>query len=102
MFLAQKSEALAKLYWNTAVTLCRLRSVAPSLLLHPTDFLDVTDVPKMSFFPGMKLAAEKKIALVEHTVRSLQRHWQPGTMSEHAAAATRCPGACATLSTQHA
>ena len=102
MFLAQKSEALAKIYWNTAVTLCRLRSVAPSLLLHPTDFLDVTDVPQMSFFPGMKLAAEKKIALVEHTVRSLQRRWQTGTMSDHAAAATRCPGACATLSTQHA
>lgn len=102
MFLAQKSEALAKFYWNTAVTLCRLRSVAPSLLLHPTDFLDVTDVPQMSFFPGMKLAAHKKIALVEHTVRSLQRHWQPGTMSEHAAACTRNPGTCATLSTQHA
>ena len=103
MFLAQKSEALAKLYWNTAVTLCRLRRVAPSLLLHPTDFLDVTDVPQMSFFPGMQLGAEKKIALVEHTIRSLQRHWQPGTMSDHAAAAsTRCPGTCATLSTQHA
>lgn len=103
MFLAQKSEALAKLYWNTAVTLCRLRGVAPSLLLHPTDFLDVTDVPQMSFFPGMQLAAEKKIALVEHTIRSLQRHWQPGTMSDHAtAASTRCPGTCATLSTQHA
>lgn len=101
MFLAQKSEALARAYWNTAVTLCRLRSVAPSLLLHPTDFLDVTDVPQMSFFPGMKLPAEKKITLVEHTVRSLQRHWQTGTMSDHAAA-TRCPGACATLSTQHA
>lgn len=102
MFLAQKSEALAKLYWNTAVTLCRLRGVAPSLLLHPTDFLDVTDVPQMSFFPGMQLDAEKKIALVEHTIRSLQRHWQPGTMSDHAAASTRCPGTCATLSTQHA
>lgn len=99
MFLAQKSEALAKFYWNSAVTLCRLRRVAPSLLLHPTDFLDVTDVPQMSFFPGMKLAAEKKIALVEHTVRSLQRHWQPGTMSDHAAAFTRRSGSCAPLST---
>ena len=33
MFLAQKSEWLAKFYWNTAVTLCRVRGVAPSLLL---------------------------------------------------------------------
>ncbi len=85
MFLAQKSEWLAKFYWNTAVTLCRVRDVAPSLLLHPTDFLDDQDVPAMSFFPGMKMPAAKKIALVEHTIRSLQQHWQVGTMSEHAA-----------------
>lgn len=85
MFLAQKSELLARAYWNTAITLCRARGIAPSLLLHPTDFLDVTDVPQMSFFPGMKLPAQKKIALVEHTVRSLQRHWQTGTMADHAA-----------------
>lgn len=85
MFLAKQSEALAKLYWNTAVALCRVRDIAPSLLLHPTDFLDVQDVPAMSFFPGMKVPAAKKIALVEHTIRSLQQHWQAGTMSQHAA-----------------
>lgn len=87
MFLAQKSEFLAKIYWNAAVTLCRARGVAPSLLLHPTDFLDVTDAPQMSFFPGMKLPAAKKIALVEHTIQTLQRHWQAGTMADHAACA---------------
>lgn len=85
MFLAQKSDFLARAYWNTAITLCRARGIAPSLLLHPTDFLDGTDAPQMSFFPGMKLPAQKKIALVEHTVRSLQRHWQTATMADHAA-----------------
>jgi peptidoglycan-N-acetylglucosamine deacetylase len=102
MFLAQKSEFLAKLYWKTAVTLCRARNVAPSLLLHPTDFLDEQDVPQMSFFPGMKLPAAKKIALVEHTIRSLQRHWQPGTMSDHAAAFTSSTAAATRLSVQPA
>jgi peptidoglycan-N-acetylglucosamine deacetylase len=101
MFLAQKSEWLAKFYWNTAVTLCRVRGVAPSLLLHPTDFLDDQEVPAMNFFPGMKLAATKKIALVEHTIRSLQRHWQAGTMSEHAAFAA-AEAALPRLSTQTA
>ena len=86
MFLAQKSDFLARLYWDTAITLCSARGIAPSLLLHPTDFLDEQDVPEMGFFPGMKLPAAKKSALVEHTIRSLQRHWQPGTMSDHAAA----------------
>lgn len=100
MFLAQKSEFLAKTYWNTAVTLCRLGGVAPSLLLHPTDFLDVQDVPKMAFFPGMNLPAEKKIALVEHTIRSLQTHWKLGTMNEHASAFTTARSTLSVLSTQ--
>lgn len=102
MFLAQKSELLAKLYWNTAVTLCRLRGVAPSLLLHPTDFLDVMDVPEMGFFPGMKVPAIQKIALVEHTVRTLQQHWQLGTMREHAAAFATASSTQPRLSTQPA
>ena len=101
MFLAQKSEWLAKFYWNTAVTLCRVRGVAPSLLLHPTDFLDEQDVPQMSFFPGMKLPAKNKIALVEHTIRSLQQHWQAGTMNEHAGF-TGTSAAMPRLSTQTA
>lgn len=102
MFLAQKSDFLAKLYWDTAITLCRARNVAPSLLLHPTDFLDEQDVPEMSFFPGMKLPATKKTALVEHTIRSLQRHWQPGTMSDHAAAFSSSAIPSARLSIQPA
>lgn len=102
MFLAQKSEFLARLYWNTAITLCRVRKVAPSLLLHPTDFLDAQDVPEMGFFPGMKLPAVKKIALVEHTIHSLRRHWQAGMMSDHAAAVGRAAGASAHLSIQPA
>ncbi len=83
MFLAQRSELIARLYWDAAVTLCRARKVAPSLLLHPTDFFDAQDVPEMGFFPGMKLPAARKIALVEHTIRSLQRHWRPRTMADH-------------------
>lgn len=102
MFLAQQSELLAKIYWNSAVTLCRARGIAPSLLLHPTDFLDVQDVPEMSFFPGMKLPAAQKIALVEHAIRSLRRHWQAGTMAEHAAAFTSMRSAQPRLSTQPA
>lgn len=75
MFLAEKSEALARAYWATNIQLSRLRHVPPSMLLHPTDFLDVTDVPQMNFFPGMRLPATKKRSLVEHTIRTLQQHW---------------------------
>jgi peptidoglycan/xylan/chitin deacetylase (PgdA/CDA1 family) len=88
MFLAQKSEALAKLYLSLAVCLCRARKVAPSLLLHPTDFLDIQDVPQMHFFPGMRVPVQRKIAFVEHALRTLQAHWQPGTMLQQASSFT--------------
>jgi hypothetical protein len=81
MFLAQKSEALAKAYWGTAIALSRLRGVAPSLLLHPTDFLDVSDVPQMSFFPGMKVPRPKNAPSSSTPSAALQQHWQTGSMS---------------------
>ena len=86
MFLAQKSEALAKAYWGMNIALSRVRGIAPSLLLHPTDFLDLSDVPQMDFFPGMKVSAAKKCALVEYSIRCLQQHWQTGSISVVAAA----------------
>ena len=82
LFLAQYSLPLARAYWDMAVTMCRLTKVAPCLLLHPTDFLDETDVPVMSFFPAMKLPAEKKIELVRHTLSSLRRYWGTATMGQ--------------------
>lgn len=87
LFLATFSEPLARLYWRIALSLCRLTRTAPSLLLHPTDFLDAFDVPSLAFFPGMKLPAARKIALVRHTLTTLQKHWTVGPMLAHAATA---------------
>ena len=91
LFLAQRSMALAHLYWGLAVQLCRLRGIGPSLLLHPTDFLSADEVPEMKFFPAMQMPAERKIALVRHTLTSLMRHWSVGTVAEHARAAASLP-----------
>jgi hypothetical protein len=88
VFLAQVSESLARLYWNTALTLCRVRGVQPSMLLHPTDFLDVTDAPEMAFFPGIRIPAERKMKLVGHVLETLRRHYRTGTMQAHARAAS--------------
>jgi hypothetical protein len=85
LFLGQFSMPLARAYWALAMFLCRKTGVGPSLLLHPTDFLDETDVPEMSFFPAMKIPSQKKIDLVRHTLSSLRQHWLPGTMMDHAA-----------------
>jgi hypothetical protein len=85
LFLGQFSMPLAHAYWATALFLCRKTGVGPSLLLHPTDFLDATDVPELSFFPAMKIPFEKKINLVRHALSGLRQHWLPGTMMDHAA-----------------
>lgn len=82
LFLAQYSMPLARMYWGMAVGLCRMTHTAPSLLLHPTDFLDATDVPEMSFFPAMRVPAEKKIELVRHTLSTLRSHWGTATMGQ--------------------
>ena len=75
LFLARFSMPLARLYWDCALAVCRLTGVPPNLLLHPTDFLDVSDVPAMGFFPAMKLPAEQKVNLVRHTLRTLKAGW---------------------------
>ena len=86
LFLAQYSEALARLYWQMAVTLCRLSHIGPSLLLHPTDFLDAKDAPGMNFFPAMKIPAQRKIALVRFALDTLKENWATGTVAAHARA----------------
>ena len=87
LFLSSFSEPLARLYWGLVIRLCRLTGVAPSLLLHPTDFLDADDVPAMAFFPAMQLPAERKIRLVRHTLTCLQKHWQVGPLIQQVTAA---------------
>ncbi len=84
MFLAQYSEALARLYWRTALLLCRVRGVQPHMLLHPTDFFDAEDVPEMAFFPGMRIPSERKMALTAFVIESLQSHYRVVPMAEHA------------------
>jgi peptidoglycan-N-acetylglucosamine deacetylase len=71
------------MYWRTALMLCRMRGISPSMLLHPTDYLDITDVPEFTFFPGIRIPAARKMNLVRDVIASLQRHYRPTTMLEH-------------------
>jgi peptidoglycan-N-acetylglucosamine deacetylase len=88
MFLAAYSPTLARLYAWSAMQAFRLANIAPSLLLHPTDFLDVSEVPAMGFFPGMKVPVARKITIVDSVLRSMTQHWQVGTCAAHASTAS--------------
>lgn len=87
MYLAGISSRLALEYFYSALALCRLFDVGPSILLHPLDFLDGKDAPRLASFPTMKLAKEAKYAVLEACLDCLQAHWSIVSIGEHAAMA---------------
>ena len=82
--LAVLSPSLARLYFKWSLYLCQFTSTQPSLLLHPTDFLGCEDSSDLSFFPGMKLPIEKKIAMVTEITNMLCAYFTIGTLRQFA------------------
>lgn len=87
LYLSVFSPALARLYFNIALQLCRLTKTQPSLLLHPLDFLGGDDVPELSFFPAMNLPGYKKLALLSQLLRLLSDRFTLVTMQQHVSVA---------------
>lgn len=84
LYLAVFSPSLAIAYFRLALMLCRLTGTQPSLLLHPLDFLDKTDVSALAFFPAMNLPWEKKRQVLSRSLDLLQKHFRVLPMGEHA------------------
>ena len=84
LYLATFSELAAKTYFKTALKFCLMNKLAPSLLLHPLDFLDGMDAAELKFFPAMNLAAEKKIELLSEFLESFSKHYALKNVREHA------------------
>jgi peptidoglycan-N-acetylglucosamine deacetylase len=84
LYLCSFSEALAIAYFRTALTLCRMTGVTPSLLLHPLDFLGREDKTGLNFFPAMKLSTDRKMQLVGETLGIYLDDFRVITMKEHA------------------
>ncbi len=83
--LHQISPRLSRTHLATALRLCRLRGVQPSLLLHPTDVLDRTEAPGMDFFPGMAVPGAAKADLLAHTLDALRTSFDVVGTGEHVA-----------------
>ena len=83
IYLAGHSPAVARLYFRTALSLCRVASVQPSLLLHPLDFLGADDVHALGFFPGMTVPAERKLAWVDGFLADYARRFDVVAMGRH-------------------
>ena len=85
-YIAQFSERMALAYFDLALRLCRLRGIAPSLLLHPLDFLSSEESPRLAFFPAMRRSRVSKLKLVDRILEEYRRHFDVVTMSRHARA----------------
>lgn len=83
LYLAGYSQTLAKSYFANALRLCRLTGVAPSILLHPLDFMGQEDCPELGFFPAMDQPADKKLALAGWVLDRLADRFDVVTMHEH-------------------
>jgi hypothetical protein len=102
LYLGQYSRAAAAAYFRTALAMCRLMRVEPSILLHPLDFLGADDDRDLAFFPAMSLPAATKIAVVEEAIDRLAAQFRIVPMREHAAAWTARLGRPAPSGSSHA
>ncbi len=83
LYLSKYSNFLARLYFNFALALYRFTNTAPSMLLHPLDFLGAEDDKDLAFFPAMDLSREHKIKMLDYVIDSLQKHYQLVSMRDH-------------------
>jgi peptidoglycan-N-acetylglucosamine deacetylase len=84
LYLAAVNPLAATTYFATALRICKLAHLEPSILLHPLDFLGADDVSTLSFFPAMAMGGEAKTKLVEGYLRQLSSAFSVVNMEQHA------------------
>ena len=88
IYLAGFSRLLAMLYCRTTILMCRLTKTAPSLLLHPLDFLGKEDDSDLGFFPAMNMASADKLALMDDFFDLLLSRFETSPVGEFVASLT--------------
>lgn len=84
-WLAGHSERLADTHFATALRLCDTARIAPSLLLHPLDFLGSDDVAELRFFPAMDQSSETKMNRMRRLLATVAKRYDVQPMGAHAA-----------------
>jgi hypothetical protein len=83
LYLGGYSPLAAKSYFDLALRLCRLTHAAPSLLMHPLDFLGRDDEPELAFFPGMATDYSRKRELLATALDTWKRHYRTATVGDY-------------------
>lgn len=85
LYLSAMSSALASLYFKMGLTLCRWTGTAPSLLLHPLDFLGCDDnLAELAFFPAMGLTSAYKMQVIGDALQQLTTHYAVLPLGQYA------------------
>ena len=83
LYLGKFSTTLAKMYFWSALKLCKMMQVEPSLLLHPLDFMGQEDDDDLAFFPAMDQPAQRKIDLLSDCMEMLHNNFEVVNIEEH-------------------
>ena len=83
VYLSTYSGFAAMAYWKSALKMCKLAGVQPSLLLHPLDFLSGKDAPELEFFPAMNLEINKKLDFVGEVLDVYANEFEIVDMQTH-------------------
>ncbi len=86
LYAAMKAPWLAIPYFRSALLACRAFGIAPSLLLHPLDFLDGDDVATLAFFPAMRMPLARKLDVLARALRVYREIFDVVAVGEHATA----------------
>jgi hypothetical protein len=84
LYLSRVSTRASTAYLRTALQLCRMAAVGPSVLLHPLDLISGEDAPQLRFFPGMDLPAARKRELFVGALQEITRRFEVVPMNQHA------------------
>jgi len=76
LYLSSFMTVAGPLYFRTALELCRRMKLTTSVLLHPLDFLDATEVPDLAFFPAMGLDHRRKLELLDRMLDELTARFE--------------------------
>jgi hypothetical protein len=83
LYASRFSKTLAIAYFRFALLMCRMTGTAPSILLHPLDFIGADDVGNLDFFPGMDMQSSTKIEIVDRVIKEMQKHYEVTTVEKH-------------------
>jgi len=93
LYIASVAPPLALPYLRSALLACRALGIAPSLLLHPLDFLSGEDISTLGFFPAMQMERSRKLALLERALEAYRELFEVVPVGEHAASIERSAAA---------